>query len=416
MTNRLAKLITTAAVLTAAGAARANGDFEHAGQGGGTSSAGADTRTALFLAHAADADGSGDVTAAEWDAFKASLDPDGNGVIDLRALIAALPLPVVEKHGHDDDGNDQGDDEDENDDDNANAGDSGGLAGLFTRVFDHDGDGTIETSDLDAFFALIDTNGDGSLSAAEIDAAAQSLAPPPVLEPDPHKAALLLARAADADKSGDVTATEWADFKASLHPDANGVIDIDALIAALPRPVPQKHGSIGDDGNSGGLAEFFIRVYDHDGDGNVETSDLDAFFAMLDTNGDGALSADELPTPVMTLRRVPERALRLLARAVDADRKHGITAAEVTAFTDGLVAYPASGAVDLGDLATKLRWPAAGSVGPARRKALLIKMFDLDRNGVVTLSDLQTILGALDINGDGTIEKRELLRARRLRR
>jgi hypothetical protein len=417
MTKRFAKLITTAAVLTAASAARANGGWEHAPPAppaGGDASGAAETRTALFLARAADADDSGDVTAAEWDAFIASLNPDANGVIDIHTLLAALPVPILQKHGH---GDDDGDDEDEDDDDDAGTGGSAGgsLTDLFTRVFDLDHDGKVETSDLNAFFAFIDTNGDGDLSAAEIDAAEKELAPPPVLEPDPHKAALLLARAADADKSGDVTATEWADFKTSLHPDANGVIDIDALLEALPKASALKHGSQdgGAAGGGGGLAEFFIGVYDHDGDGQVETSDLDAFFAMLDTDGDGALSASELPTPVMTLRRVPARALRLLARAADTDKKYGISAAEVTAFADGLAASSATGAVDLGDLATKLR---LGGAGPARRKALLLKLFDVDRNGVVTLSDLRTILGALDIDGDGTIQKRELLRARRLRR
>src|SRR5262245_31416274 len=50
------------------------------------------------------------------------------------------------------------------------------------------------------------------------------------------KAALTLARAADANESGDVTGGEWSAFVASLHPDAGGVISADAIIAVLPVP------------------------------------------------------------------------------------------------------------------------------------------------------------------------------------
>src|SRR5262245_28659911 len=102
------------------------------------------------------------------------------------------------------------------------------------------------------------------------------------------KAALTLARAADANGSGDVTGSEWSAFIESLEPDAAGVISPDALIAALQVPQPKS-------GTEGGSAfeDFVTLVYDRDKDGKIETWDLASLFALLDTNGDGSISVVE---------------------------------------------------------------------------------------------------------------------------
>src|SRR5438309_697155 len=94
---------------------------------------------------------------------------------------------------------------------------------------------------------------------------------------------MLLAAAADADKSHDVSAAEWTAFLAVVDPDGDGVVDMTALAAALPAP---PHGSAPS-------ADKLLRLFDQDQDGTVTTKDLDAVFALLDPNGDGAASQGE---------------------------------------------------------------------------------------------------------------------------
>jgi Ca2+-binding EF-hand superfamily protein len=334
---------------------------------------------ATFLARAADADKSGDVTAAEWANFKASLHPDANGVVDFVLLVAAFPTTL-----------------------NPDESDPVAFVQHLVKVLDRNGDGKVTTSDLDALFALLDTNGDGAISAAEMAAGGTDEA-----AQDARRIATLLARAADADKSGDVTATEWTNFIASLHPDATGVIDFVALIAVLPTDMQKSAKASPTD-----LVQRVFAALDQDHDGKITVTDLNTLFAVLDTNGDGALSATEL-LPPKALRMMRAPALGILARAADANHDRRVTSAEVSAFLDGLVVDRATGAVDLTDLASKLP-PAPGApADPARREAQLAKLFDVDRDGVVTLSDLRTIFAALDLNHDGTITMAELRRARR---
>jgi Ca2+-binding EF-hand superfamily protein len=333
------------------------------------------TRMALLLARAADADESGDVTAAEWSDFLASLDPDPNGVIDFLTLVAALP--TTEKAQQED-------------------FDPVQSVQRIIKALDRDGDGKITTDDLNALFALLDTDGDGAISAsefAEAGGASQEAQ-------DARRLATLLARAADADKSGDVTADEWTAFLASLNPDANGVIDFLTLVAALPSEVAKAEPDPAE------VVERLLAAFDRDGDGQITTGDLDALFALLDTDGDGALSSAEL-VPPKALRMLRGPSARLLVRAADDDRDGRATASEISAFFDAIGSDRASGAVDMRDLGSKL--PAAA----ARRKERFVRLFDLDRDGVVTLSDLHTIFSAADLDHDGTIARGELRRAQR---
>jgi Ca2+-binding EF-hand superfamily protein len=258
---------------------------DHGGPGGTGDAGGSDggapqgpppeaRAVAAMLAHAADADKSGDVTAAEWAAFLASLNPDATtGAVDMTALASALEaarpqetkskaLKRALKHVR-------------------KAAKSGqDTSTLLVQLLDHDGDGVVETSDLQWFFGLLDTNGDGALSAAE-------LAPPPVLHGGDERAVEALLHAADADKSGDVTAAEWAAFLGGLVVDASGAVSLDDLAAKIGAPTPPS-------GDTTRRDAMLTHAFDRDGDGVVTKADLQAIFDMADANADGALGSSEL--------------------------------------------------------------------------------------------------------------------------
>ena len=333
------------------------------------------TRMALLLAQAADADKSGDVTADEWTAFLATVDPDGDGVVDFLTLVAALPTSE-EKAAQED-------------------FDPVQSVQRIIKALDRDGDGQITTGDLNALFALLDTDGDGAISAGEFASAGGASQE----AQDARRLATLLARAADADMSGDVTADEWTAFLATLDPDGDGVIDFLTLVGALPTTTKSEP-------DPAQVVDRLLKAFDRDGDGQITTGDLNALFALLDTDGDGALSSEEL-VPPKALRMVRAASCGLLCRAADTDRDGVATSSEVDAFFAGIGYDSATGAVDMHDLASVL--PRAAG----RRKARLVRMFDLDRDGVVTLSDLHTIFSAVDLDRNGTIGRAELRRALR---
>jgi Ca2+-binding EF-hand superfamily protein len=284
-------------------------------------------------------------------------------------------------------------------------------ATLLTHLLDNDQDGVVTLSDLNALFALLDVDGDGALAASEMapphggpGGDQNSHGGPRGLggAPDAWLAAMLLAKAADADQSGDVTAEEWASFLASLAADDDGVVDPDALAAALPTPPNHGHGN---------MAKPIGRLFDRDADGSVDLDDLNAYFALLDKDGDGALSTEEM-APLHRIRGANHRAANALFRAADADADREVTADEWTTFLDGLVADDA-GAVDLDDLAGKLPAPPRGwPEDTAKRDEILVRAFDFDKDGVVTKTDLQSVFDNYDRNADGTLKRAEARRHR----
>jgi Ca2+-binding EF-hand superfamily protein len=344
-------------------------------------------QVAMLLAFAADADKSGDVTAEEWAAFLESLGADAtSGAVDLSALAGALPAPPK----------------------NAPAGDA---SELLTRLFDKDQDGTVTLDDLNAFFALLDADGDGALSSEE-------MAPPhggpggaqnPTGGPhgcgglaDAWGAALLLAKAADVDESGDVSADEWASFLASLGADEDGVVDAEALAAALPKP-PKGRGD---------MRRPMAARFDRDKSGAVDLGDLNAYFAMLDKDGDGALSGDEMK-PGKAFRGADHRAAAALFRAADADADREVTSEEWTSFLEGLTVDDA-GVVSLDDLVSKLPAPPRGwPSDTAKRDALLLHAFDVDKDGSVSKTDLQAVFDSYDKNADEELKRGEMKRSRK---
>ncbi len=101
----------------------------------------------VILVHAADSDRDREVTAEEWEAFRAALEIDGDGAITPESLRAALPGPPRARGGR------------------GRADDS---EGRFTGVFDQDGDGLVTFDDIDSIYASFDADGDGALSSDEL--------------------------------------------------------------------------------------------------------------------------------------------------------------------------------------------------------------------------------------------------------
>lgn len=223
---------------------------------------------------------------------------------------------------------------------------------------------------------------------------------------DPRRLAGLLARAADTDASHDLSADEVTAFLAALGADDAGVISVDALVALLPAPPADANRPAPD---ATELAARLSVELDHDADGAVELEDVQWFLSLLDHDADGAVSAAELAPP-RPLRGKARGAAMALARAADADDSHDVTAEEWTAFIDGLV-VDADGAVSLDDLASKLpapkRGPAATDTDTTKRDAMLVRCFDRDGDGVVEVSDLETVYSELDRSADGALNKRE---------
>lgn len=367
------------------------------GMGGGHMPAPDGRGAAMHLARAADADRSGDVAAEEWTAFKASLGADANGVVTFDALAAALPLPPLPP---------------------GVTLDSARRDEMLLRAFDQDGDGFVTTADLDALFALLDTNGDGALTPDDAPEGGghhgrpgDAGGPDPSDEAaagcrvgDPRKAGFLLARAADADASHDVTADEWTAFLATLGADADGVVSLDALAAALPAP---PHAPA-DPTDTAQRDAALTRAFDYDADGAVEISDLESLFAMLDRNDDGSASKSEAGRP-KPLHGPARRAGMALFRAADADDSRDVAGEEWAAFLGGLGADE-NGVVSLDALAAALPAPRhrADSSDTTKRDAALVRAFDRDGDGVVTVADLQALFDMVDANADGALDQTEL--------
>jgi Ca2+-binding EF-hand superfamily protein len=228
---------------------------------------------ARLLAKTADTDASGDVSAEEWQAFLDGLVVDEDGAVDLTALAEQLPAPPTTRH--------QRHRARERDVEPPTAEE------ILGRVLDHDGDGTVTVTDLEAIFDELDSDGDGALT--ETDRPERTTRTR--MNRRARKAGRFVLHVADADASGDVTADEWQTFKDGLDADENGVFEAQTLLALLPEP---EEGTRLADKTDEERAAKLARVIDRDRDELLELDDLDAIFDKLDRDDDGALSSDEL--------------------------------------------------------------------------------------------------------------------------
>jgi len=243
------------------------------------------------LVRAADADANKETTRGEWTTLVASLKGD-DGAVDNAKLMAKLAPKGAPKGPPKDGPTGEGDaPKDAPKPPEGGRGGRGGGPGaarggrrgpspeMMTRAFDRNRDGTLDDSDFAAIFTEFDKDEDGKIVEAELTAAqtAQRLA----------RSAGVLARIADADKSGDVTKDEWDTFMLAVGTES-GEVDIDAVLGMMQ----QMRG-----GRGGGdrMKPMLTRMFDADGDEKVTTKEFDAAYETLDKNGDGAIDAEEMP-------------------------------------------------------------------------------------------------------------------------
>ncbi len=214
------------------------------------------------------------------------------------------------------------------------------------------------------------------------------------------KRGFALARAADSDEDGGVTADEWASYIDSLGADESGVIDLDALVATLPA----RRDGIDHD------VERLSTVFDLDEDGVVSVDDLNAIFATLDADDDGELMSCE----TRKRRRLRGRSRRKGAAVVvaaDADESGDVSADEWAALLKSLGADD-EGVISVDSVLALIPLPEGRDAWPEGFAERLARMLDRDRDGVLEIEDLQAIFLHIDRDEDGAISADELPRRR----
>lgn len=174
---------------------------------------------------------------------------------------------------------------------------------LFARL-DANGDGVINAEDRQAhhqeMFAKADANGDGELSQAEMKAMHEA-----------RKERREERREARAEKRADRMAERFA----KMDTDNSGGLS-QAELRAMHEARGErhegtregrrggKHGKRGGHGERG--AHMLLKMADQDGDKSVTRAEFDAglaaHFAKVDSNGDGAISAEERETAHKAMR------------------------------------------------------------------------------------------------------------------
>jgi len=194
----------------------------------------------------ADADQSQDVTAAEWSAFIDAITAEDGLNVDPEKLMSLLP----ERTGR----------------------------GMGDRARPE-----IALADLQACFARMDENSDGMLSEDEF--------PKMRTRRGAHRAfgGMLLLKVAESDGEPGISSEEWSAFLNGLDADAAGVLDVEALAVRISEACDI-------DANNERRPPF-DRILDMDRDGSVEIEDLEAVFARLDRDGNGAISEEEMSPP-----------------------------------------------------------------------------------------------------------------------
>jgi hypothetical protein len=111
-----------------------------------------------------------------------------------------------------------------------------------------------------------------------------------------------IVRLADSDRNGIVAASEWQELLARLDADGDGEIAVDDLAGAAGRGTPGT-----DVKEIEARRAYFLRAYDRDRNGKIETTDLSELHRALDRDADGEISEAEAPA---LLRRRSKAALR----------------------------------------------------------------------------------------------------------
>lgn len=226
---------------------------------------------------------------------------------------------------------------------------------------------------------------------------------------------------ADADRNGTVSAEEWTTFLHRLDPGASGHID-DATLDSL---LDERAESVGRTRGRSRDRMLVGRLLDQDRDGLMETAVLSRIFALLDADGDHALSRKELPAeppgtqaaagPRKTAEPAQAPAL-LLAQRADEDHNGEVTSAEWQRLV-GRADADGNGTVAEGELAVALSGPAAPTARSDWARSVLPQL-DSNGDGILERQELSGFFVAADRDADGILRADEwpalVLHARRV--
>ncbi|MCB1053816.1 MAG: EF-hand domain-containing protein [Acidobacteria bacterium] len=226
----------------------------------------------MFLRQA-DADDNHEISQAEWAAMVSGLPHDGDGNIDVEALVASF----LEDH--------------------PNAPQPPEGAPRLSEALDRNDDGLVNDTDFAQIFADLDADGNGTIQAQEL--------------PRPHRQGGERGgkggpffKTADSDQDGSITSDEWNSFVAGLPLKEDGSIDFAQIMAERQAermgPGPRRGGPNGER-NHGDRPQG--NPLDADNNGLITPSDLQAFFTAHDQNNDGVLTQDEMGPPRMKRHR-----------------------------------------------------------------------------------------------------------------
>lgn len=192
-----------------------------------------------------------------------------------------------------------------------------------------------------------------------------------------------VARAADADRSGDVSAEEWRAFLAGLGAADDGALDRMVVKAAV-----------------------LVPTLDRDNDGNLTGKDVRALFDALDRDNDGVVTQQE-----MGARRAGGLVLAVVVSRADGDGNGEVTTEEWQAFVEP---FAPDQSVPRDTVVAWVR--AAEDDIPEDRSAFSAATYlvtlgaglDDDNNGTVEVSDLEQLFADLDRNADGALASAEM--------
>lgn len=312
---------------------------------------------------------------------------------------------------------------------------------------DRDGDGILTVVDLpagahnDPIVALLrllrsaDTNGDGAISYDEAQMATPfDLTPAMFGQLDRDGDGLLTANDLPEGNQADLTEQILRLF-ALADGNSDGQLTIEEIRVYIPS-FPQQSFEMLDRNGDGVLSRedlpapaadeplqrllALLKIADLNGDGAVSYEELDQIipgfptelYAFLDVNGDGLLTLEDLPLWAGQVDRLRE----LIAQA-DENGDHALTYEEVVKVVPQMTAAQFDYLDRDGDgFLTTEDVPSFGPEDPLTLLRRLLAAADADHNGELTLAEIQAVVpefpqsqfDRLDRNGDGVLSAADL--------
>ncbi|MEM8996785.1 MAG: hypothetical protein AAGF23_18515, partial [Acidobacteriota bacterium] len=175
--------------------------------------------------------------------------------------------------------------------------------GRFSATHDVSQDGVVSREEFlqeNQRFERMDTDGDGQLTEADFEGMEGRR-----LKHRRGQRGGLIA-GADLNRDGAVTAEEWASFESALDVDGDGLVsgeEMRALRDVRRGEKAARFGGRGGEKSGGGQ----LSRYDADQSGDLDAAERAAIFTTLDADGDGTVSADEMPRGRRGLERHSRR-------------------------------------------------------------------------------------------------------------